>query len=198
MIGNFYEHGPYRVDDELKLHSNPGSWNKRFGMLYTDNPVGTGFSIAEKDEDMPEDQAQASVHLYSVVAQFFAEHPQLQPRPFFLAGESYAGKYVPAFAHHIVSIIEEREGEPFQRRSQLALQEGHDSSDLPSRPFHLEGMVIGNGLTDPKIQVASHGQAAYQFGLIDWQMKEEVDRRAAAAVVLVEQEDWLAAHTAHT
>lgn len=28
------------------LESNPGSWNKRAGLLIVDQPVGTGFSVA--------------------------------------------------------------------------------------------------------------------------------------------------------
>ena len=29
---------------ELSLRPNEGSWNQRYGLLYIDQPVGTGFS----------------------------------------------------------------------------------------------------------------------------------------------------------
>ena len=34
--------------------------------------------------------------LYAGLQAFFAAHPALQRRPFFAAGESYAGKFVPS------------------------------------------------------------------------------------------------------
>ena len=45
MIGLFYEMGPLRINNELKLSRNPTTWNKHFGMLFIDNPVGTGYSL---------------------------------------------------------------------------------------------------------------------------------------------------------
>jgi len=32
------------VTPELSLRPNEGSWNQRYGLLYIDQPVGTGFS----------------------------------------------------------------------------------------------------------------------------------------------------------
>jgi len=53
LIGNFYELGPWRISEKLALISNPGAWNSKYGVLFIDNPVGTGFSTADKDEDIP-------------------------------------------------------------------------------------------------------------------------------------------------
>ena len=38
---------------------------------------------------------QSTMGLYAGLQAFFAAHPALQRRPFFVAGESYAGKFVP-------------------------------------------------------------------------------------------------------
>ncbi|KAJ0692851.1 putative carboxypeptidase C [Helianthus annuus] len=50
MTGNFYELGPFRVTpslthnvEHLVLEPNPGPWNRIFGLLFLDNPIGTGF-----------------------------------------------------------------------------------------------------------------------------------------------------------
>lgn len=39
-----YINGPYMVQPDLSLKKNPGAWNRRYGMLYIDQPVGVGFS----------------------------------------------------------------------------------------------------------------------------------------------------------
>lgn len=44
---------------------------------------------------------QYSQHLYTALKQFLQMFPELRTAPLFLAGESYAGKYVPAMAMEI-------------------------------------------------------------------------------------------------
>lgn len=177
MIGNFYELGPYRVHDDLRLNENPAPWNDKFGVLFVDNPVGTGFSIAEADAHVPTNQGGVAAHLLSATGQFFSEHPGFLTRPFFLAGESYAGKYVPAFGHHIMEVKE---------------------ADPAAAPFRLDGLVIGDGLTDPAIQVQTHGATAHAFGIIDEAQRERADAWAKDIVGLVAREDWQAAYVART
>ena len=41
-----YEHMLLQVTPELSLRPNKGSWNLRYGVLYIDQPIGTGFSTA--------------------------------------------------------------------------------------------------------------------------------------------------------
>lgn len=41
--------------------------------------------------------------LYAGLQAFFRAHPALQRRPFFVAGESYAGKFVPSLGTLLVS-----------------------------------------------------------------------------------------------
>lgn len=177
MIGNFYELGPYRVHDDLRLNENPAPWNDKYGVLFVDNPVGTGFSVAEEDGHVPTDQAGVAAHLLSAIAQFFAERPGFLARPFFLAGESYAGKYVPAFGHHIMEVKER---------------------DPAAAPFRLDGLIIGNGLTDPAVQVQTHGETAHAFGIIDESQRERADAWARDVAKLVASEDWHAAYRART
>ena len=40
-----YINGPYFVQPDLTLKKNDGSWNRRYGLLYIDQPVGVGFSL---------------------------------------------------------------------------------------------------------------------------------------------------------
>lgn len=92
LIGNFYELGPWRISEKLALVSNRGAWNSKYGVLFIDNPVGTGFSTADKDEDIPVDQPGVVAHLYHGLLQFYDKFTAFRNRPFYVAGESYAGE----------------------------------------------------------------------------------------------------------
>lgn len=177
MTGNFYEFGPWRTAPDLQLHRNEAPWNARFGLLFVDNPVGSGFSIAEKDEDIPTDQDQIAAHLWAALNLFYNAHASSQLRPLYIAGESYGGKYVPALGHYIM------------RQNDLQAHDGKSS-------FRLSGLLIGNGLTHPVVQVQKHGETAYSFGLIDHLQRAYVDNAAQEVVKLVEQENWVQATVA--
>ena len=42
-----YINGPYFInEDDMTLRDNPGSWNRLYGMLFIEQPIGTGFSRA--------------------------------------------------------------------------------------------------------------------------------------------------------
>ena len=43
-----------------------------------------------------------------IVMQWFEEYPEFVHNPFFIAGESYAGVYVPTLAQEVVNGMQER------------------------------------------------------------------------------------------
>lgn len=45
---------------------------------------------------------QCATHLYKVVQQFLTMFPELRKAPLYIAGESYAGRYIPALATKIL------------------------------------------------------------------------------------------------
>lgn len=149
LFGLFTENGPYsilqkRTKTEQKLIPRKYSWHLNHNLIYIDNPVGTGFSFtdwyAKNERDVGED-------LLCALQQFFLMFPELQKNEFFVAGESYAGKYVPAIGY---AIYEDNKRE-------------HD----PQKPkINLKGLAIGNGLSDP-IHQFNYGDYLYQLGLID-------------------------------
>ncbi|PON78771.1 Serine carboxypeptidase-like [Parasponia andersonii] len=169
MLGNFLELGPWRVnflktpDQPLGLEPNPGSWNRIFGLLFLDNPIGTGFSIASKPEEIPRDQTHVARHLFAAITAFIDSDPSFKSRPIYITGESYAGKYAPAIGYHILG--------------------------NPGR-VNLSGVAIGNGLTDPAIQVATHAASAYFSGLVNERQKVELERLQSEAVALTEAGNW--------
>ncbi|KAH7516350.1 serine carboxypeptidase-like 50 [Ziziphus jujuba] len=175
MIGNFLELGPWRVNFEKKdeeplaLQPNPGSWNRIFGLLFLDNPIGTGFSVAAKPEEIPRDQNRVAEHLFTAITSFIDSDPSFKSRPIFITGESYAGKYVPAIGYYIL-----------KKNTQL----------WNRRKVNLAGVAIGNGLTDPMTQVDTHASNAYFSGFINEKQKSVLEKLQSEAVKLTGNGDW--------
>ena len=117
-----------------------GSWNRKFGILFLDNPIGAGFSIATTPKEIPRDQLSIAKHLFAAITSLIELEPLLfKSRPLYFAGESYAGKYVPAIGYYILKA----------------------NANLPvSQQVTLGGVTIGNGLTDLITQVATHATHA--------------------------------------
>eukprot|EP00268_Persea_americana_P038173 TRINITY_DN37801_c0_g1_i3.p1 TRINITY_DN37801_c0_g1~~TRINITY_DN37801_c0_g1_i3.p1 ORF type:complete len:456 (-),score=85.12 TRINITY_DN37801_c0_g1_i3:633-2000(-) len=174
-LGNFFELGPWRVnsidstDNAPLLKANPGAWNRLFGLLFVDNPIGAGFSIAATDEEIPRDQNSVGKHLFLALQTFFSLNPSFKSRPLYITGESYGGKYVPAIGYYIL-----------QQNSRLSA----------SKRINLQGVAIGNGLTHPVTQVATHAETAYYSGLINAKQKSELEELQAEAVRLTQEGNW--------
>ncbi|CAA7046409.1 unnamed protein product [Microthlaspi erraticum] len=168
MIGNFFELGPWRVTSRAtatELERNPGAWNRLFGLLFLDNPIGVGFSIAASDEDIPRNQRQVAQHLYLALLEFLDQNPGFENRPVYLTGESYAGKYVPAIGYYILR-------------------------EKPNGKVKLKGLAIGNGLTDPVTQIQTHSVNLYYSGLVNAKQKNELDKAQERTVALVKSQKW--------
>ncbi|KAJ9549088.1 hypothetical protein OSB04_021631 [Centaurea solstitialis] len=173
MTGNFYELGPWRVapslNQTLELRPNPGSWNRIFGLLFLDNPIGTGFSIASTPEEIPTDQEGVARHLFVAITKFIGLDPLFKSRPIYITGESYAGKYVPSIGYYIL------------KRNPL----------LPvSKRVNLHGLAISNGLTDPETQVGTHALQSYYLGLINEKQKTQMEKLQLEAIRLTKAGNW--------
>lgn len=209
LFGALYELGPEAVTTDLSLEPNLHSWNRRAGLLFIDQPVGTGFSIPGSD-GIPTDEMALAADLYSALQAFFTQYGHLRHRPVVIAGESYAGKYVPSIGHFIL-----------QQNSQATAAGGSSSQRNPSRGkkqaskftrtvpehvlatrplarhrpvFELKGLVIGNGLTSPALQAATHADVAHSMGLIDRQQRESITVLQQHVIELIAAEQWADAH----
>ncbi|CAL9095637.1 unnamed protein product [Musa acuminata var. zebrina] len=170
MLGNLFELGPFLVShDSPALRRNPASWNRRFGLLFIDNPLGTGFSVAPSLADIPRNQSAVAAHLISALRHFLDSDPSFPLRPLYITGESYAGKYVPSAGYYIL-----------RQNAQLP----------PNRRFNLRGVAIGNGLTHPIVQVGTHAASAYFTGLINERQRSRLEELQAEAVQLVLAAKW--------
>ncbi|KAJ4976419.1 hypothetical protein NE237_001525 [Protea cynaroides] len=121
--GATQEIGPFIVDtDGNGLKFNPYSWNKEANMLFLESPVGVGFSYSNTttDYDILGDSFTAN-DTYTFLHKWFNKFPTYRSRSFYIAGESYAGKYVPELAELI-----------------------YDMNKDPSLYINLKGFLLGN------------------------------------------------------
>ncbi|KAL6873978.1 hypothetical protein ACP4OV_014060 [Aristida adscensionis] len=104
--GAMQELGPLLIQKgtpELRL--NPESWNKEANMLFLESPAGVGFSYTNTSEDLRQfgDNLTAD-DAYTFLVNWFERFPHMKAHEFYLAGESYAGHYVPQLAEKIVEM----------------------------------------------------------------------------------------------
>lgn len=133
MVALLSENGPCTIQQDLSTKLNPYSWTNEANVLWLDQPTNVGFSYAPRtDNDTNEEDV--AVNFYGFLQQWYQKHPELQHRPLYIAGESYAGHYVPAVAAYI-----------HQQNVNLR-------GTTKSRYIPLNGIAIGNGWTDPAIQ----------------------------------------------
>ncbi|EFN81843.1 Probable serine carboxypeptidase CPVL [Harpegnathos saltator] len=143
MFGLFMENGPFIVTANKTLTMRMYSWNIAHNLIYIDNPVGTGFSFTENNKGYVTNETQVGRDILNALVQFFQLFPELQDNNFFVTGESYAGKYVPATSYAIKNYNIKAETK-----------------------INLKGLAIGNGLCDPENQLL-YSDYLYQLGLID-------------------------------
>lgn len=149
MLGLFWKHGPLEANKE-KYGNSYGlrnhTWVGPFSLVYVDNPVGTGYSFSESGEDGYKlTQAGYTHDLYNFVLQFFKMFPEYKARGFYIGGQSYAGKYVPALAHKIHS------------------ERHNESSEIP-----LAGIILGGPYFDPPTESVAFFDYLYAVGAISY------------------------------
>jgi len=157
LFGLFAEQGPILVDKDQKLHPRDITWNSKYHLLFIDQPVGTGFSFTRSEDGYVRNEDEVARDLYAMLTQFFILFDEYSASPFYVTGESYGGKYVPAIVYKI-----------------------HVENPQAKKKINLKGMAIGDGLIDPYNEW-DYGPVMYQFGLIDERQLEYVNLQTQLA-----------------
>ncbi|XP_010545119.1 PREDICTED: serine carboxypeptidase-like 40 [Tarenaya hassleriana] len=103
--GAMQEIGPFRVHSDGKtLYRNRYSWNNAANVLFLESPAGVGFSYTNRTREMEEElgDRKTAADNYVFLVKWLERFPHYKGRDFFIAGESYAGHYIPQLAHTIL------------------------------------------------------------------------------------------------
>ncbi|SJX64227.1 related to Carboxypeptidase Y precursor [Sporisorium reilianum f. sp. reilianum] len=161
FTGLLMELGPCNAVDPASrggkpgAEKNPWAWNNNATMIFLDQPVGVGYSYVDwankSRTDKPPSRvfsaesaakdASAFLHLLAMhMGQEIFKGDGDGFSSFHIAGESYAGRYIPLLANQIVEdnkkILKHR--------------------DMDLKPLPLESVLIGNGITSPQHQFPAY------------------------------------------
>ena len=92
-------------------------------MLFLESPAGVGFSYNTDTKYVNTDSSTAMDN-FNALLDFFKKYPEYSKNRFWIAGESYAGKYIPDLA---VLIDQYNQGKGIT-------------------PINFKGILIGNGV----------------------------------------------------
>ncbi|XP_030497220.2 serine carboxypeptidase-like 20 [Cannabis sativa] len=156
--GFVYEHGPFNFElpksdgSFPQLHLNPYSWSKVSNIIYLDSPAGVGLSYSKNSSDYKTGDKKTALDSHIFLLKWFELYPEYLKNPFFIAGESYAGVYVPTLAYEVVK--------------------GLDAGATPKLNF--KGYLVGNGVTDDVFDGNALVPFAHGMGLISDELFQEV------------------------
>ncbi|KAL4801225.1 pheromone-processing carboxypeptidase kex1 [Aspergillus unguis] len=145
MDGAMMEVGPYRLVDNATLEYNEGSWDEFANLLFVDQPVGTGFSYTDTNSYVRELDEMAA-HFVTFMEKWFALFPEYERDDIYIAGESYAGQYIPYIAK--------------------AFQDRNQNIHGTKARWSLRGLLIGNGWISPVEQYPAYLSYAYEEGIV--------------------------------
>ncbi|KAI3705193.1 hypothetical protein L1987_75427 [Smallanthus sonchifolius] len=122
------EIGPLHINSDGKtLFINPYSWNKLANLLFLESPAGVGYSYSNTTSDLyTVGDARTAEDSYVFLVNWFERFPQYMHRDFYIAGESYAGHYVPQLSQ----LIYER------------------NKGVKNPVINFKGFMVGNAVTD--------------------------------------------------
>ncbi|KAF8204768.1 pheromone-processing carboxypeptidase KEX1 [Pholiota molesta] len=151
--GAMMEVGPWRWDgkSEHDFYVKEGGWEEYTTMVFVDQPAGTGFSYTSTDKYVHTMDI-AQQQLLTFLKNFYEVFPEYKHIDTYLAGESFAGQWIPYYADAILN----------------------STLNIP-----LRGAAIGNGWIDPKVQYPAYLDYVTKTGLFeensaDWKEVKKV------------------------
>ncbi|OAE21763.1 hypothetical protein AXG93_2550s1000 [Marchantia polymorpha subsp. ruderalis] len=145
------ELGPFLIDpDASTLYLNSYSWNSEANLLFLESPAGVGFSYTNTSSDLNNTgDASTAIDASRFLINWFERFPQYKNRPFYIAGESYAGHYVPQLAHVL-------HNHPVTKKHSLS-------------HINLKGILLGNAELDNYADSAGQIDYWYHHAMISYE-----------------------------
>eukprot|EP01126_Amoeba_proteus_P040174 TRINITY_DN4273_c0_g1_i4.p1 TRINITY_DN4273_c0_g1~~TRINITY_DN4273_c0_g1_i4.p1 ORF type:complete len:435 (-),score=60.36 TRINITY_DN4273_c0_g1_i4:102-1406(-) len=154
LDGLFYEHGPvhFAPTAKVQLVDNPWSWNKVANVIYLEAPAGVGFSYSNTESDYSTDDNQTAIDNYEFLKLWLKKNTQFRKNDFYIAGESYAGMYVPWLAREVLQ-----------------------GNLKKSFVINFKGVLVGNGVAnDPSTDLEVTIPFLYGHGIISTNLNSAI------------------------
>ncbi|KAF6134646.1 hypothetical protein GIB67_002047 [Kingdonia uniflora] len=122
------EIGPFHIRSDGKtLFVNPYAWNNLANTLFLESPAGVGFSYTNTTSDLYNSGDQRTAEdAYIFLVKWLERFPKYKHRDFYIAGESYAGHYVPQLSQIV-----------------------YEMNKVVQNPIiNFKGFLVGNAVTD--------------------------------------------------
>ncbi|XP_057489456.1 serine carboxypeptidase-like 28 [Actinidia eriantha] len=148
--GAWEEIGPFRVNPDGKTLTLTVSLpmlgiQTEANLLFLDSPAGVGFSYTSTLVDLQNvGDKRTAKDAYTFLIKWFGRFPQYKHRPFYIAGESYAGHYVPQLSQHIV----------------------RGNKGIKNSVINFKGFLLGNALLDDHYHYVGTFEFWWNHGLI--------------------------------
>ncbi|KAF9326434.1 hypothetical protein BGZ91_001935 [Linnemannia elongata] len=133
--------------------------------------------------------------------QFYERYPEQRKADLYIAGQSYAGKFIPSIAHAIMERNKKIQSKlPQSARggvmeTETAAEETIKTQATPMQAvIPIKGISMGNSMTDPITQIQIHADHAFYLGLLTTPQADQMREYQRNAVKLVEQGRFLDAN----
>ncbi|KAL3348418.1 hypothetical protein AABB24_021866 [Solanum stoloniferum] len=167
--GAFQELGPFRVNSDGKtLHINNFAWNHAANVLFVESPAGVGFSYSNTSSDVTigGDRKTANDN-YRFLINWLERFPEYKNRDFYIAGESYAGHYVPQLAHTIL----------------------YHNKKANKNIINLKGILIGNAVINDETDTRGMYEYFASHALISDEVEAEIQKQCKFTIPESEESD---------
>lgn len=156
--GFFLENGPYTIESAIGsypvVRPNPTGWNNYANYMIFEHPLSVTLSFANNDDNVPKNPEAGAEDLYNALLNFVEMHPEIAKNPIILAGESYAGTYLPLLANVIL-----------EKNAKAKIK------------LDLRLTVLCDAWVDPEVQMAKNTEYAHTHGLISSAQKAMLDKK---------------------
>lgn len=137
-------------DDDTIFRKNDYAWNQEANVFYIESPAGVGYSICGDSKECDFNDDNSADDNRDAVLALLALFPELNKNDLYLAGESYAGIYIPKLVKRLDDYIVANKDKPEVYKP------------------NLKGFMVGNGVTHWKYDAdPAFVEQAYWYGILD-------------------------------